>query len=571
MASSLSFLDWSQSDPENHVTAIELRIAVTATKLRAMILAAPACINNVFIPDMSIRSEKPVSSVHRCCSAIKESPDPMRPPQNIMSLTSALVPYCLTSLGNLQVGHAISAIKYAEYDPSAQRPSSWYNGGNLAPGVYNLKRVVYENSPILDAVVQRLVPDAKSSREADKELLIKGLQASLAMSGRESTFPIANVAHDTSRKEIADQAERINKTILQYVNEAPSASDENGLQIRSNCDGHLWTVPVASLLLGRRSNGQLMQLYNEWLHRMVLLRDSLLAFENYDEVPLIFEAGRAGLRQAEGPRQNFMVKCMTGQISNRAVVDFAKTMTASHLPSGGYGFQYSQGLVLPAFLSGSDSRGLLRWHPSHMEDSKTNFILDYEHADYMTESQQTLSAVDQSHTITPEDDVRQQLSSPLFSQQTSATQSALRMMPGEESSKRIGKLDLTLDTGICASVDLGMVTRGKRYAYESGEDVTVSGMDLPSQNEEENATIYMVHRTADLFSAPGLIASPRVTEGSNVVHIIPAEDPVVKLALLGKLYPENVILANGADDLHGARFVGKNFSERLVIWSKARD
>lgn len=53
------------------------------------------------------------------------------------------------------------------------------------------------------------------------------------------------------------------------------------------------------------------------------------------------------------------------------------------------------------------------------------------------------------------------------------------------------------------------------------------------------------------------------------MHIIPSSDPVISLALLGKLYPENVILLSENESPEDAEKVGKGFGARFVILERA--
>ncbi|KAJ0345850.1 hypothetical protein COL922a_014914, partial [Colletotrichum nupharicola] len=58
-----------------------------------------------------------------------------------------------------------------------------------------------------------------------------------------------------------------------------------------------------------------MQLYNEYMHQMVLLRDALLPFYNYEEVLIPVTGAGRGLRHMEGPREGFMAKLFTKQVT----------------------------------------------------------------------------------------------------------------------------------------------------------------------------------------------------------------------------------------------------------------
>ncbi|KAG4268368.1 hypothetical protein FPRO04_14794 [Fusarium proliferatum] len=316
-----------------------------------------------------------------------------------------------------------------------------------------------------------------------------------------------------------------------------------------------------------------MELYNEWLHRMILLRDSLIPFENYDKVPFVIPRNSdRGIRDLEEPRKLFLVHCLTGTIQHVAIVDLAKVFTARHLPRGGYGFQYSQGLVLPAFLSGSTSLHLLRYHPAHVYDSESEVLFDYEHKEYIDAPRTELAA---SEAVSG--DGSWNLPS-LLGVDTRVTESSLAIDAGKDALRRIVKLRLTLYSGKSVSVDLGQIARGRRYAYEvkaeKGSTNAKSSPILSALSAEGGNGIHktIIHDAADILSRPGLVISPRVKDGhGNTIHIIPTSDPILKLALLGKFYPENVILSREKDNIDALSKAGKGFAERLVILDRINE
>lgn len=486
-------------------------------------------------------------------------------------------PYRLANLANLQIGYSVvpswlnqgAAVPMANVSPPSS--SSHKQGGarssvsvtltealQTPPGVYTVQQLVANSGPLLDVVISRLGQDPPGQPSASS-ILIDGLAASLSTRGRESTFPLENASNDAARSEIVHQANRVASTIVKHVKKtvkpAPKSLD---FRIRSPCEGHLWTHSVAALLFGPRSDSQLMELYNEWLHRMVLLRDSLIPFENFEEVPLVIPPGSTrGIRDLEEPRRAFLVHCLTGNIQQMAIVDLAKVFTARQLPRGGYGFQYSQGLILPAFLSGSRSLHLLRYHPAHLNSSLGDVLFDYEHAQYISAPRTELKAEDALTTKTGWN------AASLLDADTTVTESSLVVeQPSGDALRRAVKLGLTLDSGACVSVDLGQIARGRRYAYEIRSDKKTS------DDEASDSTAY-VHSAASILSKPGLVISPRVTPGSPpAVHVIPTADPILRLALLGKLYPENVVLVKEHDSLGALGRVGKNFAEKIVIFEK---
>ncbi|KAJ6441381.1 Zeaxanthin epoxidase, chloroplastic [Purpureocillium lavendulum] len=506
------------------------------------------------------------------------------------------VPYHLVKFANLTLGHTVQPswsypIDIHPMDSAVSSDlqrngisSSLANATQLPPGIYSVRQLVASASPLLDAIVARLGQDPPAQPPA-RSVLVNGLAASLATSGRESTLPLSHSPQDAARREIVFQSNRIAKTIINHVHENAGAyTGSHDIRFRSPCEGHLWTPSVASLLLGPRSDSTLMELYNEWLHRMILLRDSLLPFENYEEVPLIIpDDSSRGIRDLEEPRKFFLVRCLTGAVQHIAIVDLAKVFTARNLPRGGYGFQYSQGVILPAFLSGSRSLHLLRYHPARFYKSEPDVLFDYEHQEYVNapRSELTLSK-ESSGAETVISNGRWNLSS-LLAVDTRVTESSLDIDAGNDALRRVVKLRLTLDSGKCVAVDLGQITRGRRYAYDVRSEKRLNGSSPTTNGDTDkqalelsdalspstvngNDIVTLLHNTADILTSPGLVISPRTRTGRrNLVHIIPVTDPVIKLALLGKLYPENVILLGEKDDINALGKTGKGFSERFVI------
>ncbi|MNK61713.1 hypothetical protein D3C87_808760 [compost metagenome] len=74
---------------------------------------------------------------------------------------------------------------------------------------------------------------------------------------------------------------------------------------------------------------------------------------------------------------------------------------------------------------------------------------------------------------------------------------------------------------------------------------------------------YQQHQAGDILGLPGLVTNP-----SGVHFIATAENVLVKWALLGKLYPENVILSDRADDdaIAAADKLGKGYGAKFIIY-----
>ncbi|ENH62929.1 hypothetical protein FOC1_g10006395 [Fusarium oxysporum f. sp. cubense race 1] len=474
---------------------------------------------------------------------------------------SSAAPYRLANLANLTLGYTVYpswtqkdglvAMTSPPSPPSnddsskAERyPLIINNALYTPPGVYSVRQLVATTSPLLDVIISRLGPDGPNDIPA-RTVLVNGLAASLATTGRESTLPLVHSSQDTARREIVIQANKIAKTLVGYVHDSIDPTNANPkIRLRSPCEGHLWTPAVAGLLLGPRSDSQLMELYNEWLHRMILLRDSLIPFENYDKVPLVIPRDSSrGIRDLEEPRKLFLVHCLTGTIQHVAIVDLAKVFTARHLPRGGYGFQYSQGLVLPAFLSGSTSLHLLRYHPAHVYDVESEVLFDYEHKEYIDAPRTELAA---SEAVS--EDGSWNLPS-LLGVDTRVTESSLAIDAGKDALRSLFKADKGSSKGTSSPILSALSAQGASGIHKT-----------------------IVHDAADILSRPGLVISPRVKDGhGNTIHIIPTSDPILKLALLGKFYPENVILSRERDNIDALSKAGKGFAERLVILDRINE
>jgi hypothetical protein len=519
------------------------------------------------------------------------------PSSSIQTNSVALNTYQLGFEG-LSIGHKIAV--HDQRNHNMDSAAFVKNSCHPPPGIYNSRQLVQISAPLLDSIVSRLGPDLPN-QPSTRETLLQGLAASLSTSGRESTLPLSYGAKDTSRKEISWQASRIGKELVRYARETSrpvGTEPPPAIQLHSQCEGHLWTPEVASLLLGSRSHSQLMELYNEWLHRMILLRDALLPFENFHEVPFLIPNGsKRGLRDFEPTRKIFLLHCLSGMIPQTAIVDLAKGFTAPQLPSGGYGIQYSQGLILPAFLSGSPSLHLLRHHPARIDDSAIDVLFDYEYPVYR-ELRKEISK--------PEGHVPPGVWPPpaLMALDPQVTQSAIGMSAGSDASRRLLRLELLVDSGVSVSVDIGQISRGRRYAYRPRPDVQ-SPQEKPNTtgsivNEERSSDLSQVgsnssvvslssettnsslspssplqttpfssalfHETSKVFSQSGLLGCSE----SGQIHLFPATDPLIVLALLGKLYPENVVLIDEDESPDNATNAGKGFGSKLVVLQRGK-
>lgn len=480
--------------------------------------------------------------------------------------------YRMAALGGLIVGRTIKPVAQGGLGGNLSKGSGWY----LPSGFYTPRQVVEGCAPLLETVLHNLGQDPPNTVPARK-MLLDNLASNLKVDTRESTLQISSLTSDAGRREISRQAVRIGETIVQYANEISLSQPkfDPQLRIRSPCEGHLLNAAVAGLMFGPRSQMNLMQLFNEYMHQIVLLRDALLPFHNYAEVliPIAGGTGRqVGMRGTEEARSQFLAHLMTRSISQNSIVNFAKAVLAPNLPrQGGYGFQYANGLVLPAFLTGSSSPRLLSYCPAHLdsESSASDILFDYEYEDYYSAPRAEISAP--MTTMAPD-----LWPSDALGVSTKVLESSVAMekaVKDQDSCRCLLKLRIEFGDDQCVSVDLGQISRGFRYAYRvpsfsDGAKNDEKNTDASINNKPGLSRSSFVHSPMALLtrSAPGLLSSSK----QPGIHVIPSNSMVLTLALLGRFYPENVVLLNSDQAPQEAERVGKSFenSPKFVIYNK---
>ncbi len=478
--------------------------------------------------------------------------------QSTMAATQSL--YHISGLEGLVLGRKIPQYTKANLNGPKQETTEDSSIWGFPPGTYTLKQVVEQVALLFESLLIQLGRDPPGS--SSRTILLDGLRACLSLDARESTLPLGkgvNITGNSARKEIASQAQRISSLLVRYAQEVSPAGTVNPqLSTRSPCEGHMWTGEVQNILFGRRSNGNLMQVYNEWLHQLVLLRDGLLPFENFDEVPLIvLSDASGGMRPLENVRTQFLMQVMTAQVKRTTLLDVARGLRAPGLPSGGYGFQFARGIVMPASLLTGSSSILLRYLPAIVDDSQHQELLfDYENKDYYSVPREeiglpaeTVSRTSISSSAEDSSCVSNIVSSSL----------AIEMPTGAKSSSPVRYIKLCgiFKDNTQFSVDLGQTARGLRYAYRADS----SNKDSSSSQ----GSSFGLHKAADVVSLPNLVTSTSNTDQSSL-HVIQASSPVVRMALLGKLYPENIVLLDGKGQAVSTVLdAGKGFGPKFVI------
>lgn len=483
-------------------------------------------------------------------------------------------------LAGLSGGHGIIAGQTISPKPDAgagdkNKPrEAWA----LKTGLYTPRQLVEGFAPLLDTVVFRLGQDPPNARPSRAQLL-DNLANNLNTNTREASLRFPDNGLDDSRSEIAEQARRIGKTLVQYARSHEGGPFDPDLYLRSPCEGHLLIPPNVDLMFGRRSQSHLMQLFNEYMHQMVLLRDALLPFQNYEDViiPINGQAAR-GIRHMEPPREEFLTQIMTKEVSQAAVIKQAQALLAPGLisrgflktgPALGYGFQYAHGVVLPAVLAGGETPlHLLRYLPTRLvQDTVKDVVFDYRISDYYEAPRiQVPAGIETAIHAT----------NGLKTQALQATSATINVAQPEASTSsaratRHLELQVELDNGKCVAVDLGQIARGHRYAYQphkSPADSELNGEADVTGRLDSSSARAVVHDAASILlegSQEGLITAK---EGG--FHVIPAEDSLVRLALLGRLYPENVVLLPQLGILVQAAKAGKGLEPKFVIWGGER-
>ncbi|GGG68348.1 hypothetical protein [Paenibacillus radicis (ex Gao et al. 2016)] len=433
---------------------------------------------------------------------------------------------------------------------------------NLPSGIYRAKDAVIGLDKLLEAMLVQLGEPINS----DPTVLLDSLQANLAVSGRESSLPLGPLAfEDWPGKELTGQAKRIGEQLVNWAREINSqkrALSQYGeetleeLEFRSHCYHHKLTPDAVAQVFGPSGGSRVMQLYNEYIHQFVLLRDALLPFSNWEEVPFEIKEHTEykGLRFIEAARKAFLTQLLGRDLSHKSIVQYAQHVVCSDLSKAGYGFQYRLGTILPASLgvSALDApRYLLKWHPVQtikLDEAAelTAVSFEYAYEDYYAapRSEAGSGTTEKADVLVLSD------SSGLYAWQPSKA----RLSPHTDADRT--KLNFIIEKdGREYAVDLGQMFRGHRFSYRplGSENREISSDKLPRLS---------YHHAIDILSHPGLVTN---TEGVHFIHT--GTNELVSWAVLGKLYPENVILLDKADreELSAAHAAGKGYGAKFFV------
>ncbi|MER7694497.1 hypothetical protein [Streptomyces sp. NPDC097610] len=374
------------------------------------------------------------------------------------------------------------------------------------------------------------------------EVLIEQLHATLSLGGELSSMPTPRAANRPA-KQLLRQASDISEQLIAWADRAlrgriaePTDLPGGPLLVRSHCYGHNLIAPAIHILLGPGGGPVPMMLYNEWIHQMVLLRDALLPFANWREVPLPVDG--QGLRRLESAREAFLGELLIRQIRHTTVVDFARAVLApGQTPAAtGYGFRYAHGTVLPSVVTAPTvftETDLLAWSP----ESDGNAV------EFTARNQDYFEA-----PRTPAADAVSAADQPLRFSAVSIAEGA------GDADARDAWIELNDMSGAVHRVDLGQALRGHRYAYRA--DMAAEHSSADTTHWLEQATVLDPTR---VVAAPGMIWD---REGD--FRIDADADGLTVLALLGALYPENVVIRHTSDAVDPTT-VGKAGPARFVL------
>lgn len=397
----------------------------------------------------------------------------------------------------------------------------------------------------VDTIAVLLQGVLASNGHQQPEVLIEQLRVTLGLHGPHSALPMPN-SPSRPVQQLLTQALRINDALVTWAGEAlnrliaqPEPLNEP-LLVRSHCDGHTLIPPAVHILLGPQGGPVPMMLYNEWIHQMVLLRDALLPFSNFAEVPLPVDG--AGLRRLERSRDSFLAELLVRQIRHATIVDHARAVLVpghdEHVD--GYGFAWPGGTVLPTVVTAPSvltQTHLLTWSPETTVPEGVTTYVPSEPNYY--EAPRAVAGAIAREGETP-----------------SVAGATARVVASSSADGRShAAIEITDPRGdFVASIDLGQALRGHRYAYPT------AGCDEASAS---GASEWIAGATS-LSAVDVLTADGMVWDESGDYVIDAGQDGLVALALLGSVYPENVVLREASDPRSPAA-VGKTGPARFVV------
>lgn len=394
----------------------------------------------------------------------------------------------------------------------------------------------------VDAIAVLLQGVLDSNGGRGPEILIDQLRATLSLGGEYSTMPTPS-SRSRPARELTGQASRISGQLASWAEAAltrliasPEPLPNGPLRVRSHCYGEALVPEAAHLLLGPAGGPVPMMLYNEWIHQMVLLRDALLPFDNWPDVPLPVD--EHGLRRLEDARAQFLSELLVRQVRHTSVAGYARRVLVpgDENSEAGYGFAYAGGSVLPVAASSPTiltATDLLTWTPGGAASEGPSVAYTARETDYYASGRTSARRL-----------------APGTGTTLARATATVVCEPGPHGTRHVS-IEVRSE-GQTARIDLGQALRGHRYSYRAGE----AGAPLRASAWLRTATRLS---PLEVLRAPGLVWD---TAGEYVIE--PGQDGLVALAVLGAIYPENVVLRRSSDQADPAS-AGKPGPARFAV------
>ena len=188
-----------------------------------------------------------------------------------------------------------------------------------------------------------------------------------------------------------------------------------------------------------------------------------------------------------------------------------------------------------------------------MAKEGAEILFDYEYAKYPTAPR---SEICDPIEIIPPHRWSQALSSVIKSEMKECSLGVERFNDSSQL-RYLLRLRIILNEGVRVAVDLGQVARGRRYAYQMAE--TRDTLRAPAT--PGFSTPASLCNPTSILTQPGL-----VTSQDSGIFLIPVVNPVIGLALLGKLYPDNVVMLGRQQPPAVAEAIGKNYGPKFVLF-----
>jgi hypothetical protein len=209
-----------------------------------------------------------------------------------------------------------------------------------------------------------------------------------------------------------------------------------------------------------------------------------------------------------------------------------------------YGFQYKHGLILPDAVIGGSSLRLFRYIPVVLDETVTDVKLAYELEDYY--SAPLLDIRPAKHSVEKGDPI----GIAIDAQQHAVKDCSLSLSSAtpDLGSRRL-QLHIIHKNRTSSSTDVGQIARGWRYSYK------VSPAEEESVIDQFSSTASL-HTAVDVLSQSGQGGLVTAKEGG--IHVIQASSQIEILALLGQIYPDNIIMLEKGASLKDVEEAGQS-------------